>query len=157
MADHVAETEPLVVGVDGSEAGFGAIEVAGQLAALSGCSLAVVFVSEPPHLVSPATSLGTCASEAAYRVAQHETAERCRSYSQLVLDVAGVDWTFEIVEGAAARCLAEAVDRHRACALVIGQETTHRHGRSSTRTRVLDGMRVPVIVVPHGAVASRPR
>jgi nucleotide-binding universal stress UspA family protein len=154
MDNRAVQTEPLVVGADGSEAGFGAIEVASQLAALAGCSLTVVFVCEPPHLVSPATSLGTCASEAAYRIAQHETAEHCRSYSQLLLEVLGVDWTFEIVEGDAARCLAEAVERKRACALVIGQEVTHRHRKSSTRTRVLDGVEVPVIVVPHGSGPS---
>jgi len=154
VGDQLAKRERIVVGVDGFEAGFGAVEVAGQLAAVAGASVVVVFVNEPPHLLGTA-SLSTSASEAAYRVSQRETSERCWSFAQLVLDVMGVNWVFEAVEGAAARQLAAAVDRHRACALVIGQEASHRHGRASTRTQVLDAVPVPVIIVPHVVSVSR--
>lgn len=142
---------PLIVGVDGSDEGYWALNVAGEWGCAHGHRLVVVHVPLPSRYMMAVSVDPTSAAEAKMLGTASETADDCRFYAGVALDLLGVSWSFELGGSDPAATLLAAAERHEAQAIVIGRRWHWRHRRGLTgpvTKRLVRASHIPVIIVP---------
>jgi nucleotide-binding universal stress UspA family protein len=147
----------VVVGVDGSEDGYGALDVAARLATLADLPLIVVHAG-PSLRLAAVSSLDPSGEASSTLLASAESdAEDCRLYTELHLSPMKVEWAFEIRPGDPAHVLEEAAIDLRAACIVVGRHGQGRLSRlllGSVTHRLLKEATVPVLVVPPEQVVT---
>ncbi len=143
----------ILVGVDGSEDGDGALRVAAGLAATAGRRLVVVHVAHTPAVAAAAPTVGA----GALVVSADELADDCHMHCELALAATSVAWSFEVRHGSPAAELLRAATEFDAACIVVGRHGHghgHGHGRlarlllGSVTDRLVGHADRPVLVVP---------
>ena len=144
----------VIVGVDGSDDGYGALEVGVQLAQRARVRLVVVHATTPARLAAVMSSDIGVESASAMAHAADAITEDCRMYADLVLAGRRVEWSFEVYSGDPATSLQEAARANEAGWIVVGRHGKGRLARvllGSVVNRLVNDALVPVVVVPHVA------
>ena len=137
----------IVVGVDGSEAGDGALDIAAELAAATHHRLVAVHVAQ----ALPITGAGPTMGAGALDSSADELADHCHMCCELTLATTPVVWSFEVRHGDPAAELLRAAADHDAACMVVARRARGRlvrHLGRSVTDRVLLHADRPVLVVP---------
>lgn len=138
----------IVVGVDGSDDGYHALETAILLSEATSRPLLVVHVTAQPRLVG-VDPYGRGASVLARSA--DELAEDCEMYVELMLAGRRIQWRFERLTGDPAEVLKGLAARDAAGCIVLGRHGKGRLARAllgSVVDRVVNEAELPVLVVP---------
>lgn len=138
----------IVVGIDGSDDGYHALETAVDLADATSRPLLVVHVTAQPRLVG-LDPYGRGASVLARSA--DELADDCEIYVELMLSGRRIQWRFERLNGDPAEVLQGLAVKNAGSYIVLGRHGKGRLARAllgSVVDRLVNEAKVPVLVVP---------
>ena len=149
--------DSLVVGVDNSDASFGALQAAATLAKRRPAALVVVYVEHAPAIAAIG-EFTAASADAALMEALEQDAERVRVEVSRRLDATGIDWRYEVASGVPAAELIRIATAHGAIAIIVAGKT---HGAvsglllGSTADELVRHSPVSVVVVRHSPADDR--
>jgi nucleotide-binding universal stress UspA family protein len=144
--------QQIVIGVDGSDASFDALEAAAELAQQAGAQLLVVFVRDPG--LAGAVAAVHPRGEAVIFQSEGEAEAAVRDRTFDALRGTRVDWTFVVATGDAAHELLALANRRDASLIVVGGRRHSTIGGvvlGSVAQKLLHTSPISVLVVRHPA------